>query len=81
MAEARARVFWGRIDRVRAEYHARWGVRDRDDPRPVPEMPDTRAFASHEDARDFVHLSACQAGFSAIAWDADSCPAPAPAAD
>jgi hypothetical protein len=41
-------------------------------------MPQTRAFTLHADARDFVHLSACQAGFRVIAWDADSCPGPVP---
>ena len=43
---------------------------------PEPEPPDTSAFTSYDDARAWVHLSAAQAGFRSIAWDADSCAAP-----
>lgn len=69
-------MFWGRVDRLGGGFRARCGVRDPADARPTPELPDTSGFASYDDARAWVHLSAGQAGFATIAWDADSCLAP-----
>ncbi len=65
-------VFWGRVDRVSDEYRARCGVRDPARDRAHEAAPETNDFVSYDDARDWVHLSARQAGFTAIAWDADS---------
>ncbi|MDE2581107.1 MAG: hypothetical protein KGL52_05695 [Rhodospirillales bacterium] len=78
MSEPRraATVFWGRVDHLDNEFRARWGVRDSADGRPAPELPETSGFACYDDAYSWVHLSAAQAGFATIAWDADSCPAP-----
>ena len=76
MTEPRARpagVFWGRVERQHDAFRARCGVRDAADPTSEPE---TSAFADYDDARAWVHLSAAQAGFRSIAWDADSCAAP-----
>ncbi len=79
MTEPRARaagVFWGRVERQDDAFRARCGVRDAAGLIPEPEPPDTSAFTSYDDARAWVHLSAAQAGFRSIAWDADSCAAP-----
>ncbi|MGH7040971.1 MAG: hypothetical protein ACREFY_02415 [Acetobacteraceae bacterium] len=84
-------VFWGRVDRADDAFRARCGVRDAAGSHVYPESPETDAleanaletgaleigaFASYDDARSWVHLSAAQAGFRSIAWDADSCAAP-----
>jgi len=73
-------LFWGRVDRLGGAFQARCGVRDPADERPARELPETATFASYDDARAFVHLSAVQAGFRVIAWDADSCAVPAESA-
>jgi hypothetical protein len=69
-------VFWGRVDHLGGEFRARCGVRDPADDGPAPELPETSGFSDYDDARAWVHLSAGQAGFATIAWDADTCPAP-----
>jgi hypothetical protein len=69
-------VFRARIDRRDDGFHARWGIGDAADAQPAPEGAGSGRFARHEDACDWVHLSAGQAGVRTICWDADSCPAP-----
>ena len=90
MTEPRARpagVFRARVDRLDGAFRASCGVlsaptgaRAAADPPEAGAVDtgalNTGAFASYDDARAFVHLSAGQAGFRAIAWDADSCAAP-----
>jgi hypothetical protein len=61
-------VFWGRVEQRDDAFHARCGVRDGTD----PTAPDAGAFATYDDARSWVHLSAAQAGFRSIVWDPDS---------
>ncbi len=73
-------VFWGRVDRLGDAFQARCGVRDPAAEHPAGESPETATFARYDDARAFVHLSAAQAGFRVIAWDADSCVVPAESA-
>ncbi len=73
---AAAAVFQARVDRLGEVFHASCGVGDPAGERPDPDLRETGSFASYDDARAWVHLSAGQAGFRTICWDTDSYAAP-----